>query len=281
MTYPPTTPGFPAPQRPGGASPQPGGYGPPAYPGPAAPAGPSKLPAYLTAAVAALGLAAYLASFGPLLSINTDIGPFGGAEFTASGLSYWTVAALLAGLLAAVSLLPKAKSYTAIIAVTAVLAVLLVIGQIINRPSGFSVGWALWLVLLFTLLQAATALAALLFESGVLSAPAPRPRPEAQPYGQYGPPPGGYYSAPGAPGPQGQPGQPQPGYPTPYGGYPPGGSGYGSQAGEADDTNTPPHGFSGYTPPSTTGHGSAAAAAEPASGTKPDAESSSPGSTPS
>lgn len=267
MTYPPTTPGYPAPQ-------QPGGYPAPAYPG-RAPAGPSKLPVYLTAAVAALGLAAYLASFGPLLSINTDIGPFGGAEFTASGLSYWTVAALLSGLLAAVNLVVKSKAYTPIIAVTAVLGVLLVIGQIINRPSGFSVGWALWLVLLFTLLQAATAVAALLFDTGALSAPAPRPRRE-QPYGQYGPPPGGYYG-----GPQGQQ---QPGYPTPYGGYsagaPGASAGYG---GQADDTHTPPTGFPSYTPPSATGYSQPASAAEPAAGSPgpSGSESSSPGSTPS
>ena len=44
----------------------------------ARPTGPAKSPAYLTLGVVVLGLAAYLASFGPLLSINTDIGPFGG-----------------------------------------------------------------------------------------------------------------------------------------------------------------------------------------------------------
>ena len=86
---------------------------------------------------------------------------------------YRSPSALTAALLAAVSLLPKAKTYTPIVAVAAVLGVLLVIGQIINRPNGFSIGWALWLVLLFTVFQAAAAVTALLFESGVLSAPAP------------------------------------------------------------------------------------------------------------
>lgn len=225
MTY-PTNPGYPAPQQPGGYS--------PSYPAPAAAGGASKAPGYLTAAVAGLGLAAYLASFGPLLKINADIGPFGGASFTASGLSYWTIAALTAALLAGVSLLPKAKGYTPVIAVAAVLGALLVIGQIVNRPAGFAVGWALWLVLLFTILQAAAAVAALLFESGVLTAPAPRPRYEQ--YGQYGPPAGGYYPA----------SQQRPGYPTPYGGYPQGG-GYGGQ--DSDSPPTPPTGFPGYTPP--------------------------------
>ncbi|MGI9123441.1 MAG: DUF5336 domain-containing protein [Mycobacterium sp.] len=228
MTYPPSNPGYPAPQ-------QPGGYGAPAGPAyPAPPAGPSKLPGYLIAGVVLLGVAAYLASFGPLLSINTDIGPFGGAQFTASGLSYWTMAALLAALLAAVSMLPKSRSYTPIIAVAAVMGVLLVIGQVVNRPAGFSVGWALWLVLGFTLLQAVAAVAALLLESGVLTAPAPRP--QYPQYGQYGPPPAGYYGQPGQPA---QPGQQRPGYPTPYpGGY----------AQPDANTDTPPTGFPSQTP---------------------------------
>lgn len=230
MTYPPTPPthqGYPAQQPPAG------------YPAPAAtqypaPSGPSKLPVYLTAAVAALGFGAYLAGFGPLFSIKSDIGPFGGAQFTASGLTYWTVASLVATLLAAATLLPKSKSYTPIVAVTAVLGLLLVIGQMIHRPTGFSVGWGLWLVLLLTVFQAVAAVAALLYESGVLAPPAPRPV-----YSPYGPPPGGYY------GQHGQPGVPQqPGYPAQYG-Y---GSGQvQSQAGGYSTADTPPTGFPAYT----------------------------------
>lgn len=241
MTYPPTNPGYPAPQQPGGFGSQgPQGAlglpGAPSYPAP--PAGPSPLPRLLAGAVTGLGLAAYLASFGPLLKINADIGPFGGASFTASGLSYWTIAALTAALLAAAGLLPKSKNYTPIVAVAAVLGVLLVIGQIINRPNGFSIGWALWAVLLFTTFQAVAAVAALLFESGVLTAPAPRPHYEQ--YGQYGPPPGGYY-------PQGQ----RPGYPAPYGNYPTGGFGQEHFSGsDADAPPTPPTGISGLPPTS-------------------------------
>lgn len=249
MTYPPVTPGYPAPQ-------QPGGYSGPASPAPTA--GPGKVPAYLTAAVVGLGLAAYLASFGPLLSINTEMGPFGGAQFTASGLSYWTVAALVAALLAAVGLLPRlARSYTAVIAVAAVLALLLVIGQVVNRPSAVSVGWALWLVLLFTLLQAAAAVTALLFETGVLTAPAPRPRYDQ--YGQYGPPPG-YYGQAGVPGPQ-----QRPGYPAPYG-YPAGS--YGQP--DISSTDTPPTGFPSYSPAPVQQSGQ-----QPASGPNPSSDPSS------
>jgi hypothetical protein len=253
MTYPPANPGYPAPQ-------QPGGYGGPASPAPTA--GPGKAPAYLTLGVVILGLAAYLASFGPLLSINAEMGPFGGTEFTASGLSYWTVAALIAALLAAVGLLPRTpRSYTAIVAVSAVLGLLLVIGQVVNRPSGVSVGWALWLVLLFTLLQAGAAVTALLFETGVLTAPAPRPRYEQ--YGQYGPPPGGYYGQPGV---QGSP--QRPGYPAQYPGYPAGSGSVGGYA--VPDTSapdTPPTGFPSYTPPAT------GSVQQPSSGSNPPADS--------
>ncbi|MEZ5131376.1 MAG: DUF5336 domain-containing protein [Mycobacterium sp.] len=271
MTYPPGTPptgpGYPTPQ-------QPVGYGapvPPSYSAPVAarPTGPAKSPAYLTLGVVVLGLAAYLASFGPLLSINTDIGPFGGAEFTASGLSYWTVAALVASLLAAVSMVPKSPSYTAIVAVAAILGVLLVIGQVVNRPTGFSIGWALWLVLGFTLLQSVAAVAAMLFESGVLSAPPPRPQYPA--YGQYGPPQGGYYGPPAAP--QGAPGQ-QSGYPGGYpGSYPQAGASGGYAQPGDDSPDTPPSGFPAYTPPSASGTQQApdrsAKPSEPASGSTP------------
>ncbi len=245
MTYPPTNPGYPMPQQPGGFG-SPGPQGAPGAPGlpstpayPAPPAGPSQLPRLLTAGVTGLGLAAYLASFGPLLKINADIGPFGGASFTASGLSYWTIAALTAALLAAVSLLPKAKNYTAIVAVAAMLGVLLVIGQMINRPNGFSIGWALWLVLLFTGLQAVAAVTALLFESGALAAPPARP--QYGQYPQYGPPAGGYFPG-GQPGPHGQ----RPGYQAPYANYPTGGF----PAVDDDAPPTPPAGIPGLTPPS-------------------------------
>jgi hypothetical protein len=197
------------------------------------------------------------------LSINTNVGPFGGAEFTASGLSYWTVAALLAALLAAVGLLPKSKNYSAVVAVTAVLGVLLVLGQVFNRPKGFSIGWALWLVLACTLLQAIAAVAALLYESGVLTLPAPRPRYEQ--YGQYGPPPAGYYGQPG-----GQVQAPQPGYPTQYpGGYPtaPVAGGYGPLDGSVDNSpETPPTGFASYSPSAPTVSSQPPLSSEPPSG---------------
>jgi hypothetical protein len=168
MTYQPHNPGYPGPQPPAG-------YGAaPVRPPVVREGGPSKLPVYLTGAVLLLGLFAYLASFGPLFNINTNIGPFGGAELTASGMGYWTIAALIAALLAGAGLVARGRNYAPVVAVTAVLGLLLVVGQLINRPSGVSVGWALWLVLLLTLLQAGAAVVALLMEAGVITPPAVR-----------------------------------------------------------------------------------------------------------
>ena len=104
MTYPPTNPGYPPSQPPGP-------YGAPAPSYAPAEAGPSKLPLYLNVAVVVLGLAAYLASFGPILTINADLGPFGGAELSGGGGGYPVLATLVAALLAAASLLPKARDY--------------------------------------------------------------------------------------------------------------------------------------------------------------------------
>jgi len=241
MTYPPTNPGYPS-QPPGSY-----GAGPSFAP---AEAGPAKLPVYLTVAVVVLGLAAYLASFGPVFTVNTQIGPFGGAELTGSGGGYPIIAALVAALLAAVGLLPKVKDFNAVVAAVSVLAVLLVVAQVVSKPVGFTVGWALWLVLAFTLLEAIAAVAVVLLEAEIISAPAPRPRYEQ--YGQYGPPPGGYY---GQAGPQG-PAQ-RPGYPTQYpGGYPSGPStgGFGAP-GPQSGPPTPPTGFPSFSPPPSTGSG--------------------------
>ena len=88
MSYPPTNPGYPQTQ-------QPGPYGAPGPSFAPAEAGPSKLPLYLTVAVAVLGLAAYLASFGPVFTVSAELGPFGGAELTGSGGGYPIIATMI------------------------------------------------------------------------------------------------------------------------------------------------------------------------------------------
>jgi hypothetical protein len=265
MTYPPTNPGYPPSQPPGP-------YGAPAPSFAPAEAGPSKLPQYLNVAVVVLGLAAYLASFGPILTIKADLGPFGGAELSGGGGGYPVLATLVAALLAAASLLPKARDYGGVIAAASGVALLTAIAQVVGRPTGFTVGWGLWVMIAFTLLQTIAAVAALLLGAGIITAPAPRPRYEQ--FGQYGPPPGGYYGQPGPQGPpQGFP--PRPGYPAQYGGYASGPStggfgGLGAQSGPP----TPPTGFPSFSPPPQTGQ------QPPAQPDQPQAPSSSPSSGP-
>lgn len=238
MTYPPSGPGYPS-------------Y-PPAQPEP------SKLPVYLTTAVVVLGLAAYLASFGPVLTVTAEAGPFGGAELSGSGGGYPVIAAVIAALLAAVSILPKAKNYSPVVAVASVLSVLLVIAQMVSKPPGFAIGWALWLVLVFTLFQAVAASAVVLLEAGVISPPAPRVRyqypDQYMQYPQYG----NYYGQPG----QGTAVPPQrSGYQPPYGGYPsPGGFG---SAGAQDGPPTPPTGFPSFSPPPSAGQRQESASGQP------------------
>uniref|UniRef100_UPI000BFEB59B DUF5336 domain-containing protein n=1 Tax=Mycolicibacterium palauense TaxID=2034511 RepID=UPI000BFEB59B len=209
MTYSPGSPGSSG-YPPG---PPPGSYGAPAGPysptGPVADPGPSKLPQYLTIAVVVLGLAAYLASFGPVFS--TPIAQVGAFTVVAydSGTILMTLAAVLASLLAAVSLLPKINDQSTLVAILSVIGVLVVLGAIFTKDASATIGWALWLVLALTVLQAAAAIMVLLYDTEVLSPPAPKPRYDQQfgQYGQYTPygAPGGYsggfYGAPGqAPG---------------------------------------------------------------------------------
>lgn len=216
--------------------------------------GPSKLPLYLSAATAALGLLVFLSSFGPQFAVGSaDLA----AAAALGGISLWgllvVVAALLAALFAGVGLLPKQQNYSAFAAVSAVLGFLLVLYVVISTPSGVSIDWGLYLVIAFSLLQAAVAVVVLLFDAGIMTPPVPRPKYEQQPqYGQY---PGAYYGQQPSQqlgGPQHHQGQQQrPGYPTPYGGYPSTGPSTGgfpasdSQSGPP----TPPTGFPTYGQP--------------------------------
>lgn len=239
MTYPPSGPGYPS-------------Y-PPAQPEP------SKLPVYLTTSVVVLGLAAYLASFGPVLTVTAEAGPFGGAELSGGGGGYPVIATVIAALLAAVSILPKAKNYGPVVAVASVLSVLLVIAQMVSKPPGFAIGWALWLVLVFTLIQAVAASAVVLLEAGVISPPAPRVRyqypDQYMQYPQYG----NYYGQPA----QGQAVPPQrSGYQPPYGGGYPSPGGFGS-AGAQDGPPTPPTGFPSFSPPPSAGQRQESASGQP------------------
>jgi hypothetical protein len=245
MTYPPGSPGYPPAQQPTtqfAAPTQQFGKSPEAAP---AAEGPSKLPMYLTAAVTALGLAVYLSSYGPLFEASgTDF-------FTPTLLDIGVVASLLAALIAGVGLVPKQKAAPALVAVLSVLSFLLVLYVVLSAPKGLSVQWGFYLIIAFSVVQAIVAVAVLLFDAGVITTPAPRPRYEQQ-YGQYGAP-GPYYGQPHQPGPphqQGPPQQQRPGYPSQYGGgYPGGPSTGGFSPGQQSGPPTPPSGFPTYGQP--------------------------------
>jgi len=250
MTYPPGSPGYPPAQQPTtqfAAPTQQFGR----LPEPATPTaeGPSKLPVYLLAAVAALGLAVYGSSYGPLFQAGADF-------FTPTLLDLGVVASLLAGLIAGVGLVPKQKAAPALVAVLSVLGFLLSVAIVLTAPQGVSIEWGLYLIIAFSVVQAIVAVAVLLFDAGVIAPPAPRPRYEQQQqYGQYGGP-GPYYGQHHQPGPPHQQQQQRPGYPSQYGGGYPGGPSGGFPGGQHSGPPTPPTGFPTYGQPPSSSSGS-------------------------
>jgi hypothetical protein len=244
MTYPPGSPGYPPAQQPttqfSAPTQQFGKLPEPA----AAAAGPSKWPMYLTIAVAACGLLAYVFSYFPLFSASSST-----ELFTPILLNLGVVAALLAALLAGASLLPKQKVAPATLAVLSVLGFLLVLVIVLTVPDGISLDYGLYLIIAFSLVQAILAVAVLLLDAGIVNPPVPRPRYEQQQhYGQYGGP-GPYYGQPHQPGPPHQQPQQRPGYPSPYGGGYPGGPASGHYQGQPVGPPTPPTGFPTYGQP--------------------------------
>ncbi|WNG92037.1 DUF5336 domain-containing protein [Mycobacterium sp. ITM-2016-00318] len=265
MTYPPSSSGYPPSQQPttqfsaptqqfGKVEQQQHQQGSVQTPAAITPSGPSRLPFILLTAVAVLGLLVYLFSFGDVFTIeSSDFPQMGSASGTSQGVVMAVVAALVSGLIAAASLLPRQKAPIGVIAAVAVLSFLLVLAEIIQKPEGVSIGWALYVVVLLTLLQSAVAIGALLLDSGIIKAPVPKPKHEQQPnYGPYGQP-NQYYGQHAAPQGQGQgPGQQRPPYPGQYsGGYSGAGSSTGgfSAIGQHGGPPTPPTGFPTYSQP--------------------------------
>jgi Family of unknown function (DUF5336) len=230
MTYSSGGPGYPSGQ-------QPSTFPPPATQFAKVDEGPSKLPVYLLAAVAILGIAAYLVSFGPLGALG---------EAGTSVLVLGVVALLLAALFAVVGMLPKQANYTGVVAATTVVGFLLTIWDLVKNAG--DIDWGLIAIVVIAALQTVVAIGVLLLDAGIITPPAPRPK--YDPYQQFGG--GGYYGQQ----PQlGQPPRPQsfsqpPGY-QPYGGYPGGPPGGGFQPHQPHQAGppTPPTGFPAYSPP--------------------------------
>jgi hypothetical protein len=247
MTYPPGNPGYPPAQSPGS-------YGAPGSTSFAKSAdAENNLKHYLTIAVAVLGVLTYLASYFPMVSRLLP----NGDELVEKGSTLPVDLVLFAGLLAGVSLLPKAKNYLAAVTAVSLLGSLLLIQDTIDASDR---GAGLWIAVTAGVVQAALSIGALLLDAGVITAPAPRPKYD-QYYGQYG----GYYGQQQAP-------YQQSGYGTQYGGYPsgPNTGGFPAQPGPQPSSAqsqhgspTPPTGFPSFSPPpssgsSTPGHGNAA-----------------------
>lgn len=219
---------------------------------------------YLAGVVVVLGLLAYLVSFGKMYTTMLP----GGEELIQTGGGFPVAATLLAALLAAAGLLPKAKNYAPVVAAISALGALMLIENAIGASGR---AWALWVVLGCSVLQAIAASWVLLLDEGVITPSAPRPKyDQYSQYGQYGGY-GGYYGQQQhAPYQQHSP--QQSGYGSQYGGYSssPSTGGFGamapqtgpqqqSQSGPQQGLSTPPTGFPSYSPPpSSGGSGSAA-----------------------
>ena len=237
--------------------------------------GATKLPMYLSIGIAVLGLAAYLVSYGPIfvIDLSSAIGEFpgipqealnlptqtltGGAILTSGGGTAF-IAVLLGALVAGVGALPRQNPRHANVAVLSVFGVLAILLQLVGPSNGTSAGWALITITVLAFLQAAAAIANLLLDSGIITAPEPKPKYD-QPYGGYAPP--QYYGQQGGqPGQhgqhgqhQGQPQQQRPGYAPQYGyGNGPGTGGFpgaAPQSGAQQGPPTPPTGFPAYGQP--------------------------------
>ncbi|WP_019932770.1 DUF5336 domain-containing protein [Nocardia sp. BMG111209] len=208
----------------------------PTGPGAAGPADAKGLPFYLTIAVTALGIVNFLLGFLKFESfdltargsVTTDRDLFQQGGFAAVAFL------LFAGLVAGISLLPKQNGHHAVVAAASAAGFLSVLFQALDLGPGFGLTGAAWALIILALVQAGAAVFGLLLESGVLSAPAPKP---AAPQGGFGGPGGGYAQPPAygsAPQQYGQPGQASPygqyGQQPSYGAPQPGQQPYGQQA---------------------------------------------------
>ena len=116
-----------------------------------------------------LGVLTYLASYFPMVSRLLP----NGDELVEKGSTLPVDLVLLAGLLAAVSLLPKAKNYLAAVTAVSLLGALLLIQDAIDASGSRR---RLWVAVTAAVVQAGVAISALLLDAGVITAPAPAPQ---------------------------------------------------------------------------------------------------------
>ncbi|MGE5695986.1 MAG: DUF5336 domain-containing protein [Candidatus Sericytochromatia bacterium] len=194
------------------------GYGPQSQGLGAGPGQSKGLPFYLDLGVVVLGILSFFLGFAAFA--NEDKGYTGDGVFGKQSMSFFDniglgvgvigLAMLLAAaLIAAFSLLPAQRENGPVVAGLSVTGFISLLFLLIGLSAGANAGIGLILVLVTSFLQAALAVAVLLFSAGVIKPPAPK-QPQ---YGYYGPASGGY--GPQQPLQQGQPQQPYYGGPAP------------------------------------------------------------------
>ncbi|MEC3951762.1 DUF5336 domain-containing protein [Nocardia sp. CDC153] len=184
MSYPTGGSGYNAPQPTPSSAP---GYG--SQPAGAPAAGSAKgLPFFLTVGVAALGVINFLLGFAPYAGVELGGGLRSSdanfSLFENTGAATLVSLLLLAGLLAGLSLLPKATAYTGVVAAASLAAFLGILFNAFDLGDGVSLKWGGWVLIILSLVQAAVAAAALLFELGIVKAPEPKPAAAQGGYGQ-------------------------------------------------------------------------------------------------
>ncbi|BDU08583.1 DUF5336 domain-containing protein [Nocardia cyriacigeorgica] len=173
MSYPTGGSGYNAPAPTPSASPNPGQS--PAGAGTESGAAAKGLPFFLTIGVAALGVITFLLGFLPFMGPDGDFrGEADSLNAFVSGNTALLALALLGGALAGLSLLPK-QNWTGVAAAVSVTAFLGVLFQSFSFPEGTKAEFGVWVLLFFVFVQAAIAVAVVLFEAGIIKLPEPRP----------------------------------------------------------------------------------------------------------
>lgn len=175
----PGTPGY-APQSPGYAAAAP------------APAEGKGLPFFLHIGVVALGVVSFFLGFAPYISGSSA--QLGGESISISASSNFFqtngvvgISLLLAAaLVAALGMLPKQEIHDGVVASLSIVGFVSLLFQMLALPGEANIGFGLFIVLATSFVQAALAIAALLFASGVIKAPRPSQQPQYGYYGQTG-----------------------------------------------------------------------------------------------
>ncbi|MFE3546094.1 DUF5336 domain-containing protein [Nocardia sp. NPDC059177] len=186
MSYPTGGSGYNAPATPAAPSQGPSTGAAAAAPSTADGPDMKSLPFLLTAAAAGLGVVTFLLGFAPFVGITLLKTTETASVFETTGSGNATLV-LLAALLAGLSLLPK-QNVRGVAAAVAVAALAGIVVSLIKAGDGTELQWGSFVMTALSLVVAVLLVLALLFDLGIIKAPAPKPAQPQQPgqYGQYG-----------------------------------------------------------------------------------------------